>query len=102
MIIRHDVTAATYDPNPITDEALRCLQEVFREHAGHLGLERGDDDTGVPFVVVTVPGFGFDAAPPIITRGERGWQMHRGEDGPLYEFVTAREAAEFLIRCGPP
>jgi hypothetical protein len=44
-------------------------------------------------------------APPCITRGEvtgldgtrsLGWQMHRGGEGPLYAFATAREAAEFF------
>jgi hypothetical protein len=38
----------------------------------------------------------FDDAPPCITRAERGWQMHRGGDGPLYEFATAQEVAEFF------
>jgi hypothetical protein len=96
MIVRDDVTAETYCPLPTTDEALRGLQEAFREHAGHLELELGNTDTGVPFVSVTVPGAGFDDAPPCITRNERGWQMVRGGDGPLYEFATEREVAEFL------
>jgi hypothetical protein len=96
MIIRHDVTADTYVPLPATDEALSGLRKAFRDHAGHLELERGDADTGVPFVVVTVPGAGFDDAPPNITRGERCWQMHRGGAGPLYEFATEREVAEFF------
>jgi hypothetical protein len=106
MIIRDDVTADTYAPLPITDEALSglgtaddgfaILEEAFRDHAPHLELERGDDDTGVPFVVVTVPGAGLDDAPAVITRGERGWQMHRGGNGPLYEFASEREVAEFF------
>jgi hypothetical protein len=69
----------TYDPLPFTDEALR-------------GLE-------LPFVSVTepgVPGAGADDAPPCITRGERGWQMVRGDEGPLYEFATEWEVAEFV------
>jgi len=44
----------------------------------HLALDLGYTDTGLPFVSVTVPGAGFDDAPPIITRGERGWQMPPG------------------------
>jgi hypothetical protein len=96
MIIRHDSTPDTYNPLPITDEALRCLQEAFRDHAPHLELDLGDTDTGLPFVSVTVPGADFDEAPPCITRNERGWQMVRGGDGPLYEFASEREVAEFL------
>jgi hypothetical protein len=96
MIIRHDVTADTYTPLPSPDEALRRLQEAFRDHAPHLALDLGYTDTGVPFVTVTDPCAGFDDAPPCITRGERGWQMVRGADGPLYEFATAQEVAEFL------
>jgi hypothetical protein len=96
MIIRHDVTAETYCPLPCTDEALRGLEDAFRDHASHLELERGYTDTGEPFVVVTDPRAGFDDAPPCITRGERGWQMVRGEDGSLYEFATEREVAEFF------
>jgi hypothetical protein len=97
MIIRHDITAETYCPLPTTDEALSGLKEAFRDHAPHLGLELGYTDTGVPFVSVTGgPGFGFDDAPPCVTRGGHGWQMVRGEEGPLYEFATAQEAAEFF------
>ena len=96
MIIRDDVTAETYCPLPITDEAMSGLKEAFRDNAPHLELERGDTETGEPFVVVTVPG-GFDDAPPNITRGEHGWQVHRGGDGSLYEFATEREVAEFFI-----
>jgi hypothetical protein len=104
MIIRYDVTAETYAPLPFSDEALRCLQEAFRDHAGHLELELGGTDDDVPFVSVTVPGVTEDAV-PIITRGEvtgpdgaskLGWQMHRGGEGALYEFATEREAAEFV------
>jgi hypothetical protein len=106
MIIRSDVTAETYEPIPFStadlqhlgkaDDGFAILKEAFRVHAPHLGLELGDTDTGVPFVSVTDPRAGFDDAPPIITRNERGWQMHRDGDGLLYEFETAREVAEFL------
>jgi hypothetical protein len=96
MIVRHDITADTYAPLPITDEALRRLQEAFRDHAPDVALDLGETDTGVPFVSVIDPGAGFDDAPPCITRNERGWQMVRGEEGPLNEFATEREAAEFL------
>jgi hypothetical protein len=109
MIIRHDVTAETYCPLPITDEALRRLQEAFRDHAPDVELELGDTDDGLPFVSVTVPGVTEDVH-LVITRGEvtgpdgvssLGWQMHRGGKGPLYEFATAREVAEFLGSGGP-
>jgi hypothetical protein len=101
MIIRDDVTADTYAPLPATDEALSGLQEAFRIYAPHLELERGDTDTGVPFVSVTDPRADFEDGSPCITRAERGWQMHRGGNGPLYEFVTEREVAEFLCsQCG--
>jgi hypothetical protein len=96
MIIRNEITADTYVPLPAIDEALSGLKEAFRIHAPHLGLELGDTDTGVPFVSVTDPRADFDDAPPCITRNERGWQMHRGGDGPLYEFATEREVAEFV------
>jgi hypothetical protein len=62
-----------------------------------LDLSYADD--GKPYVSVTVPG-AFDEDGPIIIiiiRSEHGWQMHRGGDGPLYEFATAQEAAEFFI-----
>lgn len=95
MIVRHDITADTYAPLPITDEALRRLQETFRDHAPHLELDLGYTDTGVPFVSVIDPGAGFDDAPPCITRNERGWQMVLGGDGLLYEFATEREVAGF-------
>jgi hypothetical protein len=100
MIVRHDVTADTYCPRPITDEALCGLKDAFRDHAPHLELDLGDTDDGLPVVTVTVPGAGFDDAPPRITRNERGWQMHRGADGPLYEFETAQEVAEFFRAGG--
>jgi hypothetical protein len=102
MIIRHDVTADTYHPLPCTDEVLRGLEWAFRVHAPHLHRDFGSTDTGVPFVSVTVPGAGFDDARPIITRSEHGWQMHRGGEGPLYEFATAREVAEFFQSGGLP
>jgi hypothetical protein len=60
-------------------------------------LRRGQTETGVPFLIVADPGAGLDDAWPIITRGEHGWQMHRGEEGPLYQFATAREVAEFFL-----
>jgi hypothetical protein len=101
MIIRDDVTAETYCPLPATDEALSGLKEAFRIHAPHLELESGDTETGEPFVVVTVPGVAADAA-ACITRNERGWQMHRGGEGPLYEFTTAQEVAEFVGSGGLP
>jgi hypothetical protein len=58
----------------------------------------------VPFVSVTVLGI-TDEADPIIIRSEvtgldgnskLGWQVHRGGDGPPYEFASEREVAEFL------
>jgi hypothetical protein len=96
MIVRHDATADTYMPLLFTYEALRRLKKAFRDHAPHLELDLGHTDTGMPFLTVAVPGDDFDDAPAVITRGERGWQMVRGGDGPLYEFATAREVAEFL------
>jgi hypothetical protein len=112
MIIRDDITADTYNPLPFStadlqhlgkaDDGFAILKNAFRDHAPHLELESGDTETGEPFVVVTDPGAGFDDAPPCITRGERGWQMHRGEEGPLYEFATAREVAEFPYTVHAP
>jgi hypothetical protein len=99
MIVRHDVTADTYVPLPITDEALRRLKKAVQDHAPHLELDLGYTDTGEPFVSATDPRAGADDAPPCITRGERGWQMHRGGNGSLYEFATEREVAEF-VGCG--
>jgi hypothetical protein len=86
--IRHDLTADTYRPLPITDEDLRLLQEAFRDHAPDVELDRGATDEGVPYISVTDPDDGF---PPCITRGEvkgpdgaskLGWQLVRGEEGP--------------------
>jgi hypothetical protein len=99
MIIRHDVTADTYDPRLIPDEALQSLQEAFGVHAPDVDLDLSYTDDGVaahdvPYVSVTVPGITDEAV--IIIRSERGWQMHRGGNGPLYEFATEREVAEFL------
>ena len=95
MIIRHDVTAETYAPLQFTNEALRGVQEAFRDHAPpDVELDLDYTDTGEPFLIVGEPGAGLDDA--IITRGEHGWQMHRGENGPLYQFASAREAAEFV------
>jgi hypothetical protein len=74
---------------------LRRLKEAFRgPHASHLDLDLGYTDTGAPFLIVTAPEFTEKAL--IITRGERGWQMHRGGEGPLYEFTSEREVAEFV------
>jgi hypothetical protein len=95
MIVRNDVTADTYAPLPATDEALSGLKEALRGRAPHLELDLGHTDTGVPFVSVTVPGAGFEDT-VVITRSELGWQIHRGEEGPLYEFASEREVAEFL------
>ena len=75
---------------------MRGLKKEFRDHALHLELAIGHTDTGIPFLTVTDQRAGFDDAPPIITRNERGWQMHRGEEGPLYEFASEREVAEFV------
>jgi hypothetical protein len=62
---------------------------------GLCSTDDGVDAHDVPYVSVMVPGITDEAV--IITRGERGWQMHRGGDGPLYEFASEREAAEFFI-----
>lgn len=96
MIIRNDITAETYCPLPFSTADLQHLKNAFRIHAPHLGLELGDTDTGVPFVSVTDPRADFEDGSPCITRAERGWQMHRGGNGPLYEFACEREVAEFL------
>jgi len=97
MIIRDDVTAETYCPLQFSIADLRRLKKEFRDHVPDVELDRCYTDAGEPFLIVTVPGADFDYAPPIIIRGERGWQMHRGGDGPLYEFATEREIAEFFI-----
>jgi hypothetical protein len=94
MIVRSDVTAETYDPIPFSTGDFRHLKKAFRDHAPDLALDLTHTDTGVPFVCVTEPEFIEDAL--IIIRSERGWQMHRGGDGPLYEFATAQEVAELL------
>jgi len=47
-------------------------KKEFRDHALHLELAIGHTDTGIPFLTVTDPRAGFDDAPPIITRNERG------------------------------
>jgi hypothetical protein len=115
MLIRHDVTSETYDPLPFSaaayrrlgkaDDGFAILRKAFRDHAPHLELDLGYIDTGAPFLVVTEPGAGLDDAPAVITRGEvkgpdgaskLGWQMHQGDDGPLYVFASEREVAEFL------
>jgi hypothetical protein len=98
MMVRDDITAETYCPLLLSTADLQHLKKAFRDHAPdlELELELGHTDTGIPFVTVTDPAAGFDAAPPCVTRAERGWQMHRGGNGPLYEFETEREIAEFL------
>jgi hypothetical protein len=78
MIARDDITAETYFPIPFSIADHRCLKKAFRDHAPHLELAIGHTDTGIPFLTVTDPAASFDDAPPCITRGERGWQMHRG------------------------
>jgi hypothetical protein len=94
MIVRNDITADTYCPHPFSTAVYRRLKKDFRVHASDVQLDRGYTDDGKPYVSVTVPGITDEAV--IITRNERSWQMHRGGDGPLYEFATKREVAEFL------
>jgi hypothetical protein len=99
-------TFETYRPVPFStvdyrglakaDDGFAILKKAFLDRAPNLELDLGHTDTGIPFVTVTDPAAGFDAAPPCVTRAERGWQMHRGGNGPLYEFETEREIAEFL------
>ena len=89
-------TAESYRPVPFSPADYRGLKKAFLDCVPNLDLDLGYTDTGLPFVSVMVPGAGFDDAPPCVTRGERGWQMHRGGDGPLYEFATEREVAEFF------
>ena len=96
MIIRNDVTADTYRPLPFPTADLQHLKNAFQDHTPDVELDLGYTDTGLPFISVTVPGAGFNDAAPCITLGERGWQMHWGGDGPLYEFATEREVAEFV------
>jgi hypothetical protein len=106
MIVRDDITAETYHPLPFSTADLQHLKKAIKDRVGKLlALDLGHTDTGVPFVSVMVPGDGFDDAPPCITRNEvtgldgnsnLGWQIVRGGDGPLYEFATAQEVAEFL------
>jgi hypothetical protein len=97
MIIRNDVTADTYCPLPFSTADLRGLKEAFRDHARDLELDLSCTDGGVPGIFVTVPGANFEDGSPCITRNERGWQMVRGGNGPLYEFASEREIAEFFI-----
>ena len=89
-------TADTYRPLPWSPADLRRLKKAFRVHAPDVELDRGQTETGEPHISVTDPRAGFDDAPPCITRNERGWQMVRGGNGPLYEFATEREVAEFI------
>jgi hypothetical protein len=100
MIVRNDVTAETYEPIPFSTADLRRLKKDFRFHAPDVELDLGYTDDGKPYVSVTVPG-AFDEAGPIIIiiiiirsevtgldgNSKLGWQMHRGGDGPLYEFA---------------
>jgi hypothetical protein len=74
-------------------------------HAPHLELDHGYTETGAPLLAVTEPGAGLDDAPAVITRSavtgpdgasSLGWQMHRGVNGPLYEFASTQEVAEFF------
>ena len=85
-----------------------ALQEAFRDRVPDIELDLVCTDDGVdahdvPYVSVTVPGITDETV--IITRGEvtgpdgaskLGWQMHQGDDGPLYVFASEREVAEFL------
>jgi hypothetical protein len=96
MIVRDDITAETYCPVLFSSADYRRLKKAFRDHATGLELDLAQTDTGAPFLTVTDPAASFDDAPPCITRNERGWQMHRGGDGPLYEFATTQEVAEFV------
>jgi hypothetical protein len=89
-------TAETYRPVPFSTVDYRGLKKAFLDRAPKLELDLGHTDTGIPFVSVMDPRAGFNDAPPCITRSEHGWQMHRGGDGPLYEFATAQEVAEFF------
>jgi hypothetical protein len=96
MIIRHDVTAETYCPLPWSPADFSRLKEAFRINAPAVELDCGQTETGEPHISVMIPGVDFEDGSPCITRNERGWQMVRGGDGPLYEFETAQESAEFL------
>jgi hypothetical protein len=89
-------TAETYCPLPFSTADYRRLRKAFRDHAPDVALDRGYTETGEPFLTVGDPCAGFNDAWPIITRNELGWQMHRGGNGPLFEFATAQEVAEFL------
>jgi hypothetical protein len=89
-------TSETYCPLPFSTADYRRLRKAFRDHAPDVALDRGHTDTGAPFLTVGEQGAGLDDDWPIITRNERGWQMHRGGNGPLFEFATAQEVAEFL------
>jgi hypothetical protein len=94
MIVRNDITADTYCPLPFSTAAYCRLKKDFRVHASDVQLDRGYTDDGKPYVSVTVPGITEDAV--IIIRSERGWQMHRGGDGPLFEFASETEVADFF------
>ena len=72
-------------------ERVEDLRDLIR-HAPRveLGIFLGHAGVGVPEQLLHLD------APPCITRNERGWQLHRGGDGPLYEFASEREVAEFV------
>jgi hypothetical protein len=57
----------------------------LRRLEASLEVEKGHTDTGLPYVSVMHPWWEVSAC---ITRSEHGWQMHRGGNGPLYEFAT--------------
>ena len=98
MIIRNDITAETYCPLPFSTADLRRLKKEIRVHVPDVALDLSYADDGKPYVSVTVPG-AFDEDGPIIIiiirsevtgldgNSKLGWQMHRGGDGPLYEFA---------------
>ena len=97
MVIRNDITTDTYVPIQFSTADLRRIKKEFRARVPDLELDLGDTDDGIPVVFVTVPGADFEDGSPCITRNERGWQMVRGGNGPLYEFASEREIAEFFI-----
>jgi hypothetical protein len=103
-----DDPAHTYRPLPFSSADFRRLKKTVRDRAPHLELDLYHTDTGEPFVSVTDPGITTDAD-PIIIRGEitgldgsskLGWRMHRGGEGPLYEFATERAVGEFFCAGG--
>jgi hypothetical protein len=100
MIVRDDITAETYCPLPFSTADLRGLENAIEDRVGKLlTLDLGNTETGEPFISVMAPGITWEAVATII-RSEHGWQMHRGGDGPLYEFASEREVAEFFWSGG--